>query len=350
MASIELKHIHRFRDRHGKRRFYARVPGQKAIPLPGIPGSSEFMLAYQDAIAAAIPRPIGAGRTVPGTVDASIVAYYVDASFLALGATTRHTRKVILEHFRREHGTKKLRTLQRAHIAAILGKKPPFAARNWLKVLRGLMAFAVNAGLRPDDPTQGVKLPKAKAGEIHTWTEEEIAQFEAWHSVGSTARLAFALLLYTAQRRGDVVQMGRQPIRDGVLSIRQEKTGTFVEIPVHPTLAAIIAETPIAGQMTFLTNISGAAFSSAGFGNVFREWCNEADLPKRCSSHGLRKAACRRLAEAGCSEHEIAAISGHESLAEVRRYTRAASRARMARSAMARSAMATVTAAFPERR
>jgi integrase len=82
-----------------------------------------------------------------------------------------------------------------------------------------------------------------------------------------------------------------------------------------------------------------------GFGNVFREWCNEADLPKRCSSHGLRKAACRRLAEAGCSEHEIAAISGHESLAEVRRYTRAASRARMAK-----SAMATVTAAFPERR
>jgi integrase len=199
------------------------------------------------------------------------------------------------------------------------------------------------ASLRADDPTQGVRLPKAKAGEIHTWTEDEIAQFEAWHSVGSAARLAFALLLYTAQRRGDVVRMGRQHIRDGVLSIRQEKTGTFVEIPVHPTLAAIIAETPIAGQMTFLTSVTGAAFSSAGFGNVFREWCNEADLPKRCSSHGLRKAACRRLAEAGCSEHEIAAISGHESLAEVRRYTRAANRARMAK-----SAMATVTAAFPE--
>lgn len=76
--------------------------------------------------------------------------------------------------------------------------------------------------------------------------------------------------------------------------------------------------------------------------NVFREWCVEADLPKHCSSHGLRKAACRRLAEAGCSEREIAVISGHESLAEVRRYTRAASRARMAK-----SAMATVTAAFP---
>ena len=114
---------------------------------------------------------------------------------------------------------------------------------------------------------------------------------------------------------------------------------------MHTALAATIADTPIAGQMTFLVSSTGAAFSSAGFGNIFRDWCDEADMPKRCSSHGLRKAACRRLAEAGCSEHEIASISGHENLAEVRRYTRAASRAKMAK-----SAMATVTAAFPERR
>jgi integrase len=343
MAKIDLKHVHTFRDRHGKLRTYCRIPGQKAVPLPGLAGSAEFMTAYQDAVAAVGPREGGASLTVAGTVDAAVVDYYGDNSFLALGETTRHTRKVILEHFRVEHGKKKLRMLQRVHVTAILSKKPPFAARNWLKVLRGLMAFAVNAGLRADDPTQGVKLPKAKAGEIHTWTEAEIAQFEAYHPVGSKARLAEALLLHTGQRRGDVVKMGRQHIRDGVLSIRQEKTGNVVEIPVHPALNAIIAATTITGQMTFLTSVTGAPFSSASFGNVFREWCNEADLPKHCSSHGLRKAACRRFAEAGCSEHEIASISGHESLAEVRRYTRAASRAKMAK-----SAMATVTKAFPE--
>ena len=206
------------------------------------------------------------------------------------------------------------------------------------------MSFAVNSGLLPDDPTQGVKLPKAKAGTIHTWTEAEIKQFEAAHPVGTKARLAMALLLFTGQRRGDVVRMGRQHIRDGVLSIRQEKTGNLLEIPVHPALELIMAQTPIVGQLAFLTSVTGAAFSSASFGNVFRDWCNEADLPRRCSSHGLRKAACRRLAEAGCSEHEIASISGHESLAEVRRYTRAADRVKLAQ-----SAMATVTAAFPER-
>lgn len=346
MTAIDLKHLHNFRDRHGKPRCYVRVPGQKAVALPGLPGSAEFLAAYQDALSMAAPRLIGASRTIAGTIDAAVIAYYEDNSFLALGDTTRHTRKVILEHFRAEHGTKKLTTLQAPHVAAIVGKKPPFAARNWLKVLRGLMTFAVAMGLRKGDPTQGIKMPKVKAGEIATWTEAEIAQFEAWHPVGSKARLALALLLYTAQRRGDVVKMGRQHIRDdGALSLRQEKTGALVEIPVHPTLAAIIAETPIAGQMTFLVSLTGAAFSSAGFGNAFRDWCDEAGMPKHCSSHGLRKAACRRLAEAGCSEHEIAAISGHESLAEVRRYTRAASRVKMAR-----SAMATVTAAFPERR
>src|SRR6185295_19001843 len=109
-----------------------------------------------------------------------------------------------------------------------------------------------------------------------TWDESEIAQFETAHPIGSKARLAMALLLYTGQRRGDVVRMGRQHIRDGVLSIRQEKTAHLVEIPVHPALATIIAQTPIAGQLTFLTSVTGASFSSAGFGNVFRDWCDEA--------------------------------------------------------------------------
>src|SRR6185369_5847131 len=100
MTKIELKHVHQFRDRHGKLRTYVRVPGQKAVPLPGLPGCVEFMTAYQDAIAAVAPRVIGARRTVPGTLDAAIVGYYQDNSFLALGGTTRHTRRVILEHLR----------------------------------------------------------------------------------------------------------------------------------------------------------------------------------------------------------------------------------------------------------
>jgi len=106
-------------------------------------------------------------------------------------------------------------------------------------------------------------------------------------------------------------------------------------IPLHAELARIIAATPTAITPTFLMTAYGKPFTAAGFGGWFRERCDEAGLPKECAAHGLRKAACRRLAEAGCSANVIAAISGHTSLREVERYTRAADQERMARIGMA---------------
>jgi integrase len=119
-----------------------------------------------------------------------------------------------------------------------------------------------------------------------------------------------------------------------MLHITQSKTGVSLAIPVHPTLAVIIAATP-SGNLAFLTTQSGQPFTPSGFGNWFREQCRLAGLPRNCAPHGLRKAACRRLAEAGCSANVIASISGHKTLEEVARYTRAADQARMARAGMA---------------
>jgi integrase len=127
--------------------------------------------------------------------------------------------------------------------------------------------------------------------------------------------------------------MGRQHARNGGLSVRQQKTGRSLEIPIHPILQAILDATPT-DHLTFLTTRAGKPFSPAGFTNWFRDRCNEAGLPRGTSAHGLRKAACRRLAEAGCSANLIAAVSGHKSLREVQRYTEAADQARMAPSAM----------------
>jgi integrase len=141
------------------------------------------------------------------------------------------------------------------------------------------------------------------------------------------------LLLYTGQRRGDVIRIGRQHIRDGVLQVRQQKTGHDLAIPIHETLAAIIAEAP-ADHLTLLTTQAGKPFSAGGFSNWFRDCCDEAGLPGHCSAHGLRKATARRLAEAGCTTHEIAAITGHATLSEVQRYTKAANQIRLARAAM----------------
>lgn len=129
--------------------------------------------------------------------------------------------------------------------------------------------------------------------------------------------------------------MGRQHIRNGVMSIVQQKTGQDVHVPLHPELKAAIDSLPF-DNLTFLVTAHGKPFSPAGFTNWFRDVAREAGLPDGLSPHGLRKATCRRLAEAGCTPHEIMAISGHRSLAEVTRYTVEAGRKGLAQRAVDR--------------
>lgn len=167
---------------------------------------------------------------------------------------------------------------------------------------------------------------------------DEIRQFEEKHPVGSVARLALALALYTGQRRADLVQFGKQHMRDGWLVFTQHKNRNRkpvnMEIPIVPELQRIIDASPT-GDMTFLVTAFGKPFTSNGFGNRFRKWCDEADLP-HCSVHGLRKAAAARLAELGCSEFEIMAITGHKTSKEVTRYTQAARQKVRAKAALSR--------------
>jgi integrase len=198
-----------------------------------------------------------------------------------------------------------------------------------------MFKWATKEGRIPDDPTLGVTRDKVKSTGYRTWGEAEIERFEATHPIGSKARLAFALLLYTGQRRSDVVQLGPRHVHGDVLTLDQKKTEggeeAHLEIPVHPKLAA----TPTVGVKTFLVTHFGKPYSAPGFGNWFRTLCDAAGCPG-VSAHGLRKATARRLAEMGCSANQIASITGHATLKEVERYTKAADRKRMAREAMAK--------------
>jgi integrase len=130
-------------------------------------------------------------------------------------------------------------------------------------------------------------------------------------------------------------QLRAQGVRN-MLSIRQQKTGKPLVVPVHPHLQAVIDATP-SEHLTFLVTATGKPYGGNAFSEQFRNWCDAAGLPKRCKPHGLRKAACRRLAEAGCSANEIMSISGHATMKEVVRYTAAADQARLARNAMTRT-------------
>src|SRR5688572_24781494 len=91
MTRKPLQFVHEFRDRHGKVRRYFRRPGFKRLPLPGLPFSPEFMAAYQAAMAGEmLPKPpIGASKTIAGSVSAAIAAYYLDNAFTTMKPGTR---------------------------------------------------------------------------------------------------------------------------------------------------------------------------------------------------------------------------------------------------------------------
>src|SRR5262249_2693478 len=167
---------------------------------------------------------------------------------------------------------------------------------NWIKTFRHFIRWCETRKLITKDPTWGIKVKVPKSDGHHTWTDAEVAQFEAHHPIGSKARLALALGLYTAQPRSDVVRMGPQHIRNGELAVRQEKTNASLLIPVLPDLQAIIDATPT-GHLTLLVTKSGKSYSAHDFSEQFRRWCDDAGLSPECSFHGLRKTALTRLAD-----------------------------------------------------
>ena len=214
----------------------------------------------------------------------------------------------------------------------------PEAANGMVKALRQVFKFAMRYDLHDSNPALGIEYLSGNADGFHSWTLDEIEQFENTHAVGTSAHLALALALYTGQRRADLVTFGKQHVRDGWLSFTQHKNRNSkpvrMEIPIIAVLQQAIDASPT-GDLTFLVTAFNRTFTSNGFGNRFRKWCVEAGL-KNCSVHGLRKAAAARLAELGCTEQEIMAITGHRTSKEVMRYTRAASQKTRAESALRR--------------
>ncbi|MFN3647782.1 MAG: tyrosine-type recombinase/integrase [Gemmobacter sp.] len=286
---------------------------------------------------------IGKKQTLPGSIAALTASHYRSADYSGMANATKRAVRNILERFRAEHGDKRVARLEKRHIQKVMAEKAatPDAANRPLRLLRTLIAHAIDLGWRRDDPTAGFKKLRHRTEGFATWEEEHIEAFLAHHEPGSRAHLAFCLLISTGQRRCDVVRMGRQHVRAGVLSIVQQKTGKEVSIPLHPNLRAVLDARP-KDNLTFIMSERGKPMTPEGFTNWFRKLVEavvDADgkrlLPDGLSPHGLRKASCRRLAEAGCSAHEIMAISGHETLAEVSRNTVAANRIHLAERAVA---------------
>lgn len=318
-------------DRHKKRRIRFRAKGVDTY-LPYPPLGADFEKAYAAALAGITEwrANIGASRTKAGSFDALVVSYYRSPAFTGLRESTKQTYRRIIETFREKHGKRMIRDLRREHLKALIGDMAdrPQAANRLLSLLKIMLDHAMDNGWIATNPAYAIKGFKKKTKGFHTWTESEIAAYEARHPEGTQAHLAMVLLLYTAQRRSDVVAMGWHSIKGKKIEVKQVKTGAELDLHMLPALTDAIRPLP-RDKSTFLTTSYGKPFTPAGFGGWFRDRCDEAGL-SRCSAHGLRKAAARRMAEGGMSGDIIMSVTGHTDLKQVSVYTAAANQAALA--------------------
>lgn len=324
-------------------RYYVRVPGRAKVRILGEPGSEEFMTAYQAAIegeqSARTARPAPT-HFAPRTLGRAILDYYTSAKYQGLGPSRQRSRRLILNKIADASGHEPVKAITKGVVQKGMDRRAatPAAANEFLKAIRAVLDYLVSIDELKENPARGVQYIAIRTDGFHSWTIEEVAQFVDHHGAGSPAVLALALLLFTGQRRGDVIRMGRQHVRNGAIVLRQRKTGADVVIPILPPLQAVIDASKI-GHLTYITTAFGKPFSDAGFGNRFRDWCNAAGL-QHCSAHGLRKAGATIAANLGASDEQLMALYGWRSRRQVSTYTRGADQARLAIEAATRIATA----------
>lgn len=353
--NVKYAYTRSYYDRHGKLRIEYRRSG-RTMPLRGMPGTVEFQAAYDSARLAfegerTADDTSSLARPSAGSLRWLCIEYFKSAEFEQLAQSTQRSRRQALESIldeRTRPGAEfyfadfPLPRLAAEHVKVLRDRKRafPHAANFRVKILRGLFKWAIEngkGGIRTN-PARDVPKLKGTGDGYHAWTSEEREQFVNRHPLGSKARLAYALLFHTGQRRSDVVLFGRQHVRTGTLRFTQQKNRrrkpVSLELPILPELQAVLDVSPL-GELTFLVTEEGKGFTAAGFGNWFRDRCNEAGLAN-CSAHGLRKAAATVAAENGATAHELMSIFGWLSIQEAERYTRSAERKCLAARGMGR--------------
>src|SRR6478672_11640099 len=296
-----LLHIERWRDRHGKMRVYFRRDRRKGSPrieLTGVYGSDEFLAAYAAALHGgeiADSRP-KIERPSNGTLAALIASYKQDAAFRDLRETTKAGYLSRLDTIQREHGARSVVGLNQERIETMLAAYDdrPASKLDTLKKLRILIKDAMKKKWISGDPSTGIK--RTKGGEVRSVTDDEIRQYENHWPIGTKQRTAFALMLYTGQRRSDVHWMTWRDIgpKTGRIKVIQQKTGVKIQVPLHRDLLPVL-EKARHNHVSILVTEWGKPFTVDGFSGFMRDAIRAAGLPLDCQPHGLRSLATSRL-------------------------------------------------------
>lgn len=334
-------------------RYYFRAPGRAKVRLRENPGTEAFDREVACARLGVAYEPAGASPKAKvtlkrqhevGTVD-WLLEQYKRRIKGKINDTLLARRSTILEDVCDYKfgdvrcGDLPYKDMLRRHVLDMRDelRETPGAQNEIVRAISALFSWAIENDIESVQSNPAAKIKLLYSGDgFHTWTVEEVQQYEAKHLAGTKARLMLHLALYTGLRLNNLAILGRQHIRDGLLTIRPGKTkktsGVTVEIPVLPELQKTIDESQV-GNLTLLVTEFGKPFSTKGLGNKMRDWCNEADL-FHCSTHGLRKAGATIAAENGATDEELMAIFGWTTKGQTTRYTKKARRKKMAAGAM----------------
>ncbi len=334
--SVPFKYCSRDVDRHGNERFYIRIPDRPKHRMHALflddKGSvtKEFTDEYHRVIAGDIQQTTQRTRPnalEPGTIGWLLANYYRSKAFLAQAPETQKDKRSVLGRYCDNVGHLPYKKLRKSDIEASQMKRAetPAAADKLVKYLKAMFSWAMSADLATLNPAAGIGKIHSSSG-FHSWTEIEVRKFRHAYPVGTMARLALELMINLGIRRSDVVKLGPANIIEGRIEFVPVKGArrnrAVLSLPITDELTEVLSATKRRHE-TFLVTEFGKAFTSNGFGNKMRQWCDEIGLPN-CSSHGLRKASATILAEAGATEHQLMAIFGWSDSKMAQHYTKEA--------------------------
>jgi integrase len=305
--------------------WYVRKGKGKRIRVPA-PGTEGFDEAYQ-AAAADSNSAAKVRSNANGTLAWLVMRYRETTAWTSLSPATRRQRENILKNVLDTAGNQPVSRITKASIIAGTDRRSGHQARHFLDTMRGLFKWAADAGLVKEDPTDRIKTVKPKIKGFPPWGEEDVTAYRNRWPIGTRQRVWLEVLIGTGLRRGDAVMLGKQHVRDGIATIKTEKTGTEVTISISPELADILSIGPT-GDLHFICNALGKPFTKASFGNAFAEACRKAGVQK--AAHGVRKYKATAAAYKGATELELDAMFGWTGGRMAAHYTREASRRRLA--------------------
>lgn len=322
MAQIRLEYVWQIKSK-GKTYLWfntglKKLNGRPALVRLPEAGSPEFGTKYA-ALKATRTKAKNRQRLI--AFDDLVRKYQTSTKFSNRAKGTQRTYQFYINRMLTMFGSYPASEIDRMDIRQLLEELGPGAQKMQLNVARTIFGFGVSQDLVTLNPAKDMKIDH-DAVPHEPWPEAVLED-----GLAGTQRLAIAMLYFTGQRIGDVCRMRWSDIDDGVLTVKQQKTGKVLEMPVHDRLADILAEVP-KSLTTIIATPRGKPLQPDALRLRIQQAVGSQYVP-----HGLRKNAVEALLECGCTIAETASITG-QTMQVIEHYAKGINNRKMAKKAM----------------